>query len=538
MSEIQTQSVTPAPQVVFTTGGTVQAGNGIYLARRADDELLALCRQAVFAYILTARQLGKSSLMMRTVERLHSEGIRTVIIDLTAIGVNVSADEWYLGLLATMEEQLMFETDIVEWWRARQHLGQTQRLTMFFEEVLLSEVKEPVVVFVDEIDTTLSLKFTDDFFAAIRYFYNARAQNHDLARLSFVLIGVATPGDLIKDEQRTPFNIGHRVELTDFTFAEALPLADGFRLSAPEAEQLLRWVLKWTSGHPYLTQRLCRALAEENRSSWTEAAVDEVVARTFFGERSEQDNNLQFVRDMLTKRAPDRDGVLTVYSEVIEGRVPVPDEEQSLIKSHLKLSGVVRRENSELKLRNAIYGHVFDRKWVSEHQPVNWMRRLVRIGSAILGILMLLSIPLAIYAFYQASQANQARTKAEEALKQVRLEREYALEQERKAKEAQDRERAQKEALASDQAELQALINQLQQQSGDSYEPLSKKLQRLLDAQKKLSDQQRTAAARAQSESDKLRAALNTVQGELQQTKNELTACRRNLNPKMQLKGN
>ncbi len=529
MPEIQTQS--PASSFVFTTGGTVQAGNGLYLARCADDELLALCRRAVFAYILTARQLGKSSLMMRTVERLHSAGIRTAIIDLTAIGVNVSADEWYLGLLATLEEQLRLETDLVEWWRARQHLGQTQRLTMFFEEVLLSEVREPVVVFVDEIDTTLSLKFTDDFFAAIRYFYNARAQDPDLARLSFVLIGVATPGDLIKDEQRTPFNIGHRVELTDFTFAEALPLADGFRLPAPEARQLLEWVLKWTSGHPYLTQRLCRALAAADRSDWTEAAVDEIVARTFFGERSEQDNNLQFVRDMLTKRAPDRDGVLAVYSAVIKGRVPVPDEEQSLVKSHLKLSGVVRRESSELKLRNAIYGHVFDRKWISEHQPVNWARRLVRIGLAMISVLMLLAIPLAIFAFYQASQAQKAFGQADQARKLAEDRRQLAEEQKQIAEEAQNREREQKEALARDQDELQALINQLQQQSGDGYEPLSRKLQRLLDAQKKLYEQQRSVAARAQSEADRLRTTLKAVQDELQQTKNELLMCRRSLFP-------
>ncbi|MFN7927751.1 MAG: hypothetical protein U0Y68_07365 [Blastocatellia bacterium] len=31
-------------QVVFTTGGTVQAGNGTYLTRQADEDLMALCR--------------------------------------------------------------------------------------------------------------------------------------------------------------------------------------------------------------------------------------------------------------------------------------------------------------------------------------------------------------------------------------------------------------------------------------------------------------------------------------------------------------
>src|SRR5262245_18452767 len=100
----------------------------------------------------------------------------------------------------------MLDTDVTAWWRARDHLGVTQRLTLFFQEVLLAEVSAPIVVFVDEIDTTLSLDFTDDFYAAILYLYNSRSRVPEFQHLSFVLIGVATPGDLIRDPQRTPFN--------------------------------------------------------------------------------------------------------------------------------------------------------------------------------------------------------------------------------------------------------------------------------------------------------------------------------------------
>ena len=98
------------------------------------------------------------------------------------------------------------------------------------------------MVFVDEIDTTLRLDFTDDFFAAIRFLYQNRAADPALQRLSFVLIGVATPGDLIKDAARTPFNIGHGIELTDFTIDEAAPLAD--HLPVPEAlgRDLIGWI--------------------------------------------------------------------------------------------------------------------------------------------------------------------------------------------------------------------------------------------------------------------------------------------------------
>jgi len=411
---------------IFTVGGTVQASNGLYIPRRADNELLALCRGRNFAYVLTPRQLGKSSLMVRTAQQLTAEGVHSVIIDLSQIGVHVTPEEWYLGLLSMIEEQLGLETDAVDWWRARAHLGVTQRLTVFFEEVMLKEASAPVVVFVDEIDTTLSLTFTDDFFAAIRYFYNARAISKEVRRLSFVLIGVATPGDLIRDPQRTPFNIGQRVDLTDFTLEESLPLAAGLNLQDQEARQVLGWVMKWTGGHPYLTQRLCRALTDDPRKEWSETDVDAMVGKTFFGKMSEEDNNLQFVRDMLTKRAPDLAEVLYTYRDVLNQKRPVQDEEQSLVKSHLKLSGVAQRRHGALIVRNPIYAEVFNKAWVQKHLPVNWSKRLTRVAGGLVLTLMILSVPTSIWAFVSRRQAVRERQIAVQAQKEAVLQRDEA----------------------------------------------------------------------------------------------------------------
>jgi hypothetical protein len=303
----------------------------------------------------------------------------------------------------------------------------TQRLTRFFQEILPAEVKNSVVIFVDEIDTTLSLSFTDDFYAAIRYLYNARALVPAYQRLSFVLIGVATPSDLIRDPQRTPFNIGQRVDLTDFTFEEALPLAGGLGLPSDEDKGVLHRVMHWTGGHPYLTQRLCDAIAEQKRESWSEADVDGVVTRTFFGETSEQDHNLQFVRDMLLKRAPDVTSVLAAYREIRLDRHPVRDEEQSLVKTHLKLSGIVRREQDTLRVRNPIYAEVFDQRWVQEHWPVHWIKRIPRAVFALIASLLAIVVLLAMFGRTQqqlAQQQQEAAAKAEAfAKEQQRLHR-------------------------------------------------------------------------------------------------------------------
>jgi WD40 repeat protein len=404
----------------FTVGGTVQAGGGLYLTRAADDELLTLCRDGAFAYVLTARQMGKSSLMVRAAARLADEGIRSVTVDLSLIGVNVTTEEWYFGLISLIDDQLMLEVDLAAWWTAHQQLSVSQRLTQFFADVVLNRVEQPVVVFVDEIDTTLSLRFTDDFFALIRYLYNARAQDPRLRRLSFVLIGVAAPSDLIRDPGRTPFNIGRRVELADFTFEDALPLADGLGLPGDQARAVLGWALEWTNGHPYLTQRLCNALHDVGPAVTAREDVARVVHALFIGDAGDRDNNLQFVRDMLTVRAPrgSEEAVLTTYRAVLR-RDSVPDDDQSVVKSHLKLAGAVRVGDGALTVRNRIYESAFNEKWIGEHLPVNWRRRIQRAATFAALAFMALCVPLAILAAVGWMQADEQRRLAEASWQQA-----------------------------------------------------------------------------------------------------------------------
>ena len=151
-----------ANQNIYTVGGTIAAGEGLYITRQADRELLELCRAGSFAYVLSSRQIGKSSLMVRTAHQLAEEGIVYVIIDLSQLGVqDITPEQWYLGLLTAIVEDLDLPLDPVDWWQARSHLGITQRFALFFQRVLLAAVGEQMVIFIDEIDSTLSLDFTD-----------------------------------------------------------------------------------------------------------------------------------------------------------------------------------------------------------------------------------------------------------------------------------------------------------------------------------------------------------------------------------------
>src|SRR5207302_751774 len=140
----------------------------------------------------------------------------------------LQVEQWYAGLLEIVGEQLDLHTELQEFrWRAKD-VGLLQRWMLALREVVLPKSGQKLVIFIDEIDAVRSLRFsTDEFFAGIRQLYNHRTEDIALTRLTFCLMGVASPSDLIRDTRTTPFNIGRRIELADFAETEAAPLARG-----------------------------------------------------------------------------------------------------------------------------------------------------------------------------------------------------------------------------------------------------------------------------------------------------------------------
>ncbi|NJO83892.1 MAG: hypothetical protein HC828_14610 [Blastochloris sp.] len=100
----------------FVDGGTLPVHTPSYVTRASDQELLHRALEGAFCYVLTARQMGKSSLMVRTALSLRRYGVKTALVDLTSIGI-VSANEWYLGLLMRIRNDLRIPIDLHAWWR-------------------------------------------------------------------------------------------------------------------------------------------------------------------------------------------------------------------------------------------------------------------------------------------------------------------------------------------------------------------------------------------------------------------------------------
>jgi hypothetical protein len=354
----------------YIAGDSLEVDTPSYVVRRADHELLDNIQAGTLCYVLSARQMGKSSLMVRTANILQHQGIRTVLIDLNTIG-RIAVDEWYLGFLVHVKRQLQLANDFQEWWHGKHRLGVSQRFVDFLRDVVLAEIPGQIVLFIDEIDVMLQLEFRDDFFAAIRAMSHARARDPIYNRLTFVLLGVATPIDLARDAKRTPFNIGRRILLYEFSYSEAAPLRQGLEVHYPgQSDRILRRIFYWTNGHPYLTQKLCLAItAERHLSTWNDAQIDRLVEDRFFSDRGARDANLTCVRDSIAGIPEDeRREMLTIYENVYHGQ-SIADDESSPAQNHLELFGLVRIERGKLHVRNRIYRRMFGERWIKEQLP-------------------------------------------------------------------------------------------------------------------------------------------------------------------------
>ncbi|MGP1387672.1 MAG: AAA-like domain-containing protein [Thainema sp.] len=354
----------------YQVGGCLTYDASSYIEREADNILIRQLSAGEFCYIFNSRQMGKSSLRVRTMSKLRNYNNKCTSIDISEF---CSADStklnWYAGITNKLSRNLGLNHffDFRQFWNNDNCFSPLQKLAQFIDEILLNHIHQPIIIFFDEVDSVLSLDFsTDEFFAYIRSCYNKRAEDSRYKRLIFCLLGVITPSDLIQDKQRTPFNIGRAIPLSGLQFEQAKPLANGLVEFAQQPEVLLQEILHWTAGQPFLTQKLCRLICECQafvQSGDETAYIEKLVHSHVITNWESQDEPPHFrtIRDRLLRDESKAARVLSLYQQLLDGAdVPINDSAEQL---ELRLSGLVCCQTGFLRLHNPIYAAIFNIHW-------------------------------------------------------------------------------------------------------------------------------------------------------------------------------
>jgi WD40 repeat protein len=366
----------------YKVGGSLTEDAPSYVVRQADSDLYNELKSGNFCYIFNSRQMGKTSLQVRTIKRLQAEGIACTTIDISGRGSkDINPEQWYAGIVYTLVANFEIANPsefIRTWWKENCELSPIQRLDIFIEKFVLEKSQSKIVIFIDEIDSILSLKFEgDDFFAWIRSCYEKRNLNSEFNRITFALLGVATPSDLIADKIRTPFNIGRAIQLNGFQSSEISPLASGLKGKIENPQAVLKEVLAWTGGQPFLTQKICdllvapqnfilysslKAEGEITESEWVKNIVIQQIVENW--DSLDEPPHLKTIQDRILMSRHNTGALLGLYQKILQlGQIPASDSPEQI---ELRLSGLVVEQQGYLRVYNRIYATVFDLNWVEK----------------------------------------------------------------------------------------------------------------------------------------------------------------------------
>ncbi|MDJ0514972.1 MAG: AAA-like domain-containing protein [Trichodesmium sp. MO_231.B1] len=354
----------------YYVGGTIPFDRQeVYVSRKADKDLLESLKSGQFSYVFNSRQMGKSSLMVNIKEKFK-ENKDIICIDYSLQNRPTDESNFYNTLIQNIGEKIDEKFIAVPQDR---EIG-CNDLTEFFQKVLSSNKTIKIIVFIDEIDVLFDFYWRDNFFGLIRAYseYKAHSDKQEYRRLTFCLLGVATPFDLIQDNAKSPFNIQcERIELEGFKSNECSNLEAGLKVVAANQKLLMEWIIDWTRGQPFLTQKICHLVVtsglnfstEEREKMKLDSLVEEKIIENGLSEEKDDPEHLRTIRKRLIEDKQVH-FLLNLYQRILnEGSIESQDD---YVYQKLRLSGLVVKREGRLEVFNEIYKRIFNQDWIEE----------------------------------------------------------------------------------------------------------------------------------------------------------------------------
>ncbi len=200
--------------------GIVPLDSEYYVVRPVDEEFrAAISRKDSIVLVKGARQMGKTSLLARGLEQARKEGRKVVVTDFQMLNTAdlQSAEALFKALATSLDSDLQLNSRTLENWNSQ--TSPNLNFKIFIEkEILALEPASP------------------------------------LSRLTLA-IAYATEAHLfITDVNQSPFNVGTRLTLEDFTFEQVADINRRYGTPLQNNEQLTQF-FQLVGGQPYLVRR-------------------------------------------------------------------------------------------------------------------------------------------------------------------------------------------------------------------------------------------------------------------------------------------
>jgi AAA-like domain/TIR domain len=255
----------PAADLRLETG-TIGLSSPFYIRRNADRAVERLVVQEGQTIVIKgSRQVGKSSLLARALKHARDKEIATFYLDFQLIDSHhlESLGNFFKYLAIRISRNFRTQIKPADIWD--ELLGEKDNITDFIEKALLNSAEMPVIFVFDEVDRVFRYGHRDDFFATLRGWHNNRATRPSWAKLSIVIAHAVDPILWIQDLNQSPFNIGNRIRLANFSTSDVQEL--NARHGSPlKTESEIDDLVRLVGGQPYLTRLAMYWLSE---GTWT-----------------------------------------------------------------------------------------------------------------------------------------------------------------------------------------------------------------------------------------------------------------------------
>jgi AAA-like domain/TIR domain len=260
----------PGTQLHLETG-TVSLDSPFYVRRDVDDRIEERLRHTGKTILLRgAPQVGKSSLLVRAGFKAATFGRRVTRIDFQLMENEKrrSLTSLLRHLAFSIAADLKLEANPDEFWDDRR--GSKASITKFVEEGVLKQNASPVVFCLDEVDNAFGAEYCDDFFAMLRVWHNERATSPIWNQLHLIITHSTDPTIWIRDLNKSPFNVGERHLLNDFSIDRIRDLCNRYNVRVGPEE-----LMNLLGGHPFLIRKALFTIHS------TRCGVSELIADVF-----------------------------------------------------------------------------------------------------------------------------------------------------------------------------------------------------------------------------------------------------------------